>query len=71
VLGSVWLRYLCGEGGWRGTYFSQSLGEYSTRRSITMSPAEVSKRTDILDDRRWGDCAQVAGELVIIRLVTV
>ena len=30
-----------------GTHFSQDLGAYSTSRSITISPTEVSSNTDI------------------------
>jgi hypothetical protein len=34
-----------------------------------MSPAEVSRRTDMLGGCIWEDCAQVTGALVIICLV--
>lgn len=33
-----------------GTYFSQHFGASETKRSIVMSPAEVSSRTDIVPD---------------------
>lgn len=33
---------------WRATYFSQHMGASFTNRSMVMSPADVSSKTDIL-----------------------
>ena len=37
-----------GAGDGRLTYFSQHLGESSTKRSIVISPSDVSRSTDIV-----------------------
>lgn len=37
---------------YEGAYFSQSFGACSTKRSMTMSPALVSSKTDMLEVER-------------------